>query len=82
MARRLREAGRRGRTVTLKLTYADFSRVTRRTTLESPTDDAAQLYRTIRADLARADVARAVRHCLRELPRGHDAGGAGARECH
>jgi DNA polymerase-4 len=61
VARRLRESGHRGRTVTLKLKYADFSLVTRRTTLESPTDDAAAIYRAIRSGLGRADLSRPVR---------------------
>ncbi|HVP69443.1 MAG TPA: DNA polymerase IV [Anaeromyxobacteraceae bacterium] len=61
VARRLRESGRRGRTVTLKLKYADFTQVTRRTTLPSSTDDGAAVYAAIREDLARADLSRPVR---------------------
>jgi len=61
VARRLREAGRRGRVVTLKLRYADFEGVTRRSTLPAPTDDAEAIFRSIRADLARADLGRPVR---------------------
>jgi DNA polymerase-4 len=61
VARRLREAGRRGRVVTLKVKYADFTLVTRRTTLAAPTDDAQEIYRSVRADLARAEPDRAVR---------------------
>ena len=61
VARRLREAGRRGRTVTLKLKYADFDSVTRRATLDASTDDGAAIYLAIRADLARADLSRPVR---------------------
>jgi DNA polymerase-4 len=61
VARRLREAGLRGRTVTLKVKFADFALVTRRTTLAAPTDDAAAIYAAVRADLARADVDRPVR---------------------
>ncbi len=61
VARRLREAGRRGRVVTLKVKYADFTLVTRRTTLAAPTDDAQEIFRSVRADLARAEPDRAVR---------------------
>lgn len=61
VARRLREAGLRGRTVTLKVKYADFEQVTRRATLEVATDDAAEIYRAIREGLSRADLSRAVR---------------------
>jgi DNA polymerase-4 len=61
VARRLREGGLRGRTVTLKVKYADFEQVTRRSTLPVGTDDGAELYRAIREDLSRADLSRAVR---------------------
>ncbi len=61
VARRLREAGLRGRTVTLKVKYADFEQVTRRATLGAGTDDAAEIYRAIREDLSRADLSRPVR---------------------
>jgi DNA polymerase-4 len=45
VAQRLRRAGVRARTVQLKLKRADFTIVTRRTTLEQPTDDGQTLYR-------------------------------------
>jgi DNA polymerase IV len=61
VARRLREAGLRGRVVTLKVKFADFTLVTRRQTLPRPTDDAGEIYRAIREDLARAGVERPVR---------------------
>ena len=61
VARRLREAGLRARTLTLKVKYADFEQVTRRTTLGAGTDDAAEVYRAIREDLSRADLSRPVR---------------------
>jgi DNA polymerase-4 len=61
VARRLRAAGVRGRTVTLKLKYADFTLVTRRCTLPSPTDDGAAIYQAIRKGLGRADLSRPVR---------------------
>ncbi len=56
VARRLRDAGKRGRTVTLKLKYSDFTQVTRRTTLAAATDDASAVYHAVRADLGRADL--------------------------
>jgi DNA polymerase-4 len=40
----LRDEGKTGRTVTLKVKYADFQSVTRRLTLESPIDDASNLF--------------------------------------
>jgi len=61
VARRLREAGWRGRTVTLKLKYADFTLVTRRCTLPAATDDGAAIFGAVRADLRRADLSRPVR---------------------
>ena len=61
VARRLRSAGLRGRTVTLKVKFADFAQVTRRTTLAEPTDDAAALYRAVQGDLPRAGIDRPVR---------------------
>jgi DNA polymerase-4 len=61
VARRLRASRRRGRTVTLKLKYSDFTQITRRTTLATATDDGEAIYRAIREDLSRADRARPVR---------------------
>jgi DNA polymerase-4 len=61
VARRLRAAGVRGRTVTLKLKYSDFTLVTRRCTLPEPTDDGRAIADAIRSDLARADLSRPVR---------------------
>ena len=61
VARRLRGAGLRGRTVTLKLKYADFSLVTRRCTLDGPIDDGRAIYDAARAQLSRADLSRPVR---------------------
>jgi len=53
VGRRLRRAGVRARTVQLKLKRADFTLVTRRATLDEPTDDGQVLYRTAAALLAR-----------------------------
>ncbi len=61
VGRRLRVAGLRGRVVTLKVKYADFTQVTRRLTLEAPTDDDRLIYRTARDLLARIEAGRPVR---------------------
>ncbi len=61
VGRRLRAAGLRGRVVTLKVKYADFTLVTRRVTLEEPTDDDRLIYRTARDLLARIEAGRPVR---------------------
>ena len=53
VARRLRQAGLRARTVQLKLKRADFTLVTRRATLDEATDDGQLLYREAAALLAR-----------------------------
>ena len=45
VGRRLRQAGVRARVVQLKLKLADFTLLTRQTTLADPTDDGQQLYR-------------------------------------
>ncbi|HVY39115.1 MAG TPA: DNA polymerase IV [Polyangia bacterium] len=45
VAHRLRRAGVRARTIQLKLKRADFTIVTRRMTLDEPTDDGQTLYR-------------------------------------
>ncbi len=61
VARRLRAAGKRGRTVTLKLKYADFTLVTRRCTLAAPTDDASVIFEAVKEDLRRAELSHRVR---------------------
>jgi DNA polymerase-4 len=61
VAHRLREAGKRGRTVTLKLKYADFELVTRRVTLAVATDDGKAIYDAAAAQLERVDLDRPVR---------------------
>ncbi|QDF04025.1 DNA polymerase IV [Myxococcus xanthus] len=45
VARRLRRAALKGRVVQLKLKFADFTLITRRTTLREATDDGQTLYR-------------------------------------
>ncbi|MGH8885033.1 MAG: DNA polymerase IV [Egibacteraceae bacterium] len=49
LARRLRRAGVAGRTVTLKLRYANFQTITRSRTLEMATDHATQIHREVAA---------------------------------
>jgi DNA polymerase-4 len=44
VARRLRKHGSAGRTVTLKLRYANFQTITRSSTLPHPIDDATRMY--------------------------------------
>lgn len=44
IAARLKKGGLRGRTVTLKIKFADFRQITRSRTLESRTDEAAIIY--------------------------------------
>jgi DNA polymerase-4 len=53
VAHRMRRAGLRARTVQLKLKRADFTLVTRRTTLDEATDDGQTLYRAAAELLAR-----------------------------
>jgi DNA polymerase-4 len=61
VGRRLRAAQLRGRIVTLKVKYSDFTQVTRRVTLPAPTDDDRLIYRTARDLLARVEAGRPVR---------------------
>jgi DNA polymerase-4 len=55
---RLRRKGYRGRTVTLKVKYHDFTQVTRAATLPSPTDDGATIYRTVLPLLKKTEAGR------------------------
>jgi hypothetical protein len=61
VGRRLRRAGVKTRVVQLKLKFHDFTTITRRTTLESPTDDGQELYRIACAMLERAHEHRKIR---------------------
>lgn len=49
VAARLRRAGYRGRTVSIKVRFADFTTITRSRTLRDPTDVGQQVYATARA---------------------------------
>ena len=53
VAQRLRRHRWRARTVTLKMRYSDFQTLTRRTTLDEPTDDDRMIYRAARRSLDR-----------------------------
>ncbi|MFA5885622.1 MAG: DNA polymerase IV [Acidimicrobiia bacterium] len=60
-AARLRAAGHRGRTVQLKVRFADFRTITRSRTLPAPTDLAADIAATARVLLDGVDVGEGVR---------------------
>ncbi len=55
-ASRARAAGQRGRTVSLKLRWSDFTTITRAETLTTPTDTAAEIHETVVALLDRVGV--------------------------
>ena len=61
VARRLRAAGRKTTVVQLKLKLADFTLLTRRTTLHEPTDDGQMVYRAASALLSAERLAQKVR---------------------
>lgn len=61
VGRRLRKAQLKAHTVQLTVKYDDFQAITRRRTLDVPTDDGQVLYREARALLSRADLARKIR---------------------
>jgi DNA polymerase-4 len=61
VARRLRRASLKARTVQLKVKLSDFTLLTRRRTLDSPTDDGQRLYREAADLLGRLSLPRAVR---------------------
>jgi DNA polymerase-4 len=55
VAARLRRHGMKGRTISLKVKYADFRLVTRETTLNSSTDDGGEIFRHALFLLGRTD---------------------------
>jgi DNA polymerase-4 len=61
VGRRMRDAGVEGDVVTLKIKYADFTLVTRRTTLGVPTDDDRTIFHAARGQLDRVELSRPVR---------------------
>ncbi|MBF8259541.1 MAG: DNA-directed DNA polymerase [Actinobacteria bacterium] len=52
---RMRRNGVKGRTITLKVKYSDFTLVTRADTLNHPSDDGGELYRSVLALLPKTD---------------------------
>jgi DNA polymerase-4 len=58
---RLRASGVEGDVITLKVKYADFTLVTRRTTLALPTDDDRTIFLAARGQLDRVELSRPVR---------------------
>ncbi len=61
VGRRLRRAGVKARVVQLSVKYDDFTLVTRRRTLDEPTDDGQVLYREAVALLPKVDLSRRIR---------------------
>jgi DNA polymerase-4 len=61
VGRRLRKSGVKARCVQLTVKYADFTQITRRHTLSSPTDDGQTLYREALALLQKVDLRRHIR---------------------
>jgi DNA polymerase-4 len=61
VARRLRAAARKAQVVQLKLKLADFTLLTRQTTLPDPTDDGQEIYRTAQLLLGAEKLAGKVR---------------------
>jgi DNA polymerase-4 len=56
VAGRLRRHALAGRTITLKVKYADFSRITRSETIPGSTNDGSMIYRTIRRLLKKTEI--------------------------
>ncbi len=61
VAAELRAAGLRGRTVTLKLRFADFHTLTRRGTGEAPTSDGGEIFRRVWAAFSKVPRPQAIR---------------------
>lgn len=61
VGRRLRRSGHRTRVVQLKIKFHDFETITRRVTLEAPTDDGQTLYRAALGLLERVPAGKKVR---------------------
>ncbi|MGV3621720.1 MAG: DNA polymerase IV [Archangium sp.] len=61
VGRRLRKSGVKARCVQLTVKYADFTQITRRVTMELPTDDGQTLYRKALELLQKADLRRRIR---------------------
>lgn len=78
VGRRMRDAGVEGDVVTLKIKYADFTLVTRRTTLGVPTDDDRTIFHAARGQLDRVECSRPVRLTGISVSGLVEAGGAAA----
>ena len=61
VGRRMRKSGVKARCVQLTVKYEDFTQITRRVTLATPTDDGQSLYREALALLQKADLRRKIR---------------------
>ncbi len=61
VGRRLRKSGLKARCVQLTVKYSDFTQITRRVTLDLPTDDGQTLYRRAVELLQKADLKRRIR---------------------
>ena len=61
VGRRLRKSELKARCVQLTVKYSDFTQITRRVTLDAPTDDGQRLYREALALLQKADLRRRIR---------------------
>ncbi|MFT3709524.1 MAG: DNA polymerase IV [Archangium sp.] len=61
VGRRLRKCAMKARCVQLTVKYSDFTQITRRHTLEKPTDDGQELYREAMSLLKKTDLRRKVR---------------------
>ena len=61
MARRLRTAGRTGRTITLKVRYRDFTTLTRSHTLVEATDSGCAIVKTARTLMSQLELRSGVR---------------------
>jgi DNA polymerase-4 len=61
VGRRIRRAGLKAAVVQLKVKLSDFTVITRRTTLERPTDDGQQIYRTAIELMERVSPAKKIR---------------------
>lgn len=78
VGRRLRKSAVKARCVQLTVKYEDFTQVTRRVTLATPTDDGQTLYREALALLKKVDMGRKIR--LTGVAGQELTGGAGQQE--
>lgn len=79
-ARRVRKAGLKGRTVTLKVRFDDFTTITRQRTLPEPVDDATSVHRAALANLEAAEVGERKLRLIGVQVSGFDEAGRAARQ--